>query len=129
MWYNARTMLPAEKFPPYIMNGNLVCMQDRLGHGGEDKNPCPFRESDSDSLVLFSHLNWLVIQTHNMTFFYVLLTVHFCIFILVINQLDAQNLFSISLFHACTCFKHHVLIIRGSKLYYTASGIIIPTGV
>ena len=26
-------------------------------------------------------------------FFYVLLTVHICIFILVINQLDAQNLF------------------------------------
>jgi len=44
---------------------------------------------------------------------------------LVINQLDAQNFcFTISLFHASTCFEHHVLIIRRSKLYYTASGII-----
>jgi len=32
--------------------------------------------------------------------------------------------FTISLFHASTCFKHHVLIIRRSKLHYTASGII-----
>ena len=62
-------------------------------------------------------------------FFYVLLTVHLSIFILVINQLDAQNFFfAISLFHASTCFEHHVLIIRRSKLYYTASSIIIPTG-
>jgi len=40
-------------------------------------------------------------------FFYVLLTVHFSIFILVINQLEAQNFcFTISLFHASTCFEH-----------------------
>jgi len=32
--------------------------------------------------------------------------------------------FAISLFHASTCFEHHVLIVRRSKLYYTASGII-----
>ena len=31
---------------------------------------------------------------------------------------------TISLFHASTCFEHHVLIVRWSKLYYTASGII-----
>ena len=50
-------------------------------------------------------------------------------FILVVNQLDAQNFcFRISLFHACTCFEHHVLIVRRSKLYYTASGIIKPIG-
>ena len=29
-----------------------------------------------------------------------------------------------SLFHASTCFEHYVLIVRRSKLYYTASGII-----
>ena len=59
----------------------------------------------------------------------VLLTVHLGIFILVIKQLDAQNFcFTISLFHASTCFEHHVLIIRRSKLYYTASGIITPIG-
>jgi len=48
---------------------------------------------------------------------------------LVINQLDAQNLvFLISLLNASTCFEHYVLIIRRSKLYYTASGIITPVG-
>jgi hypothetical protein len=33
-----------------------------------------------------------------------------------------------SLLYAPTCFKHYVLIIRRSKLYYTASGIITPVG-
>jgi len=51
-------------------------------------------------------------------------------FILVINQLDAQYFcFTISLFYAFTCFEHHVFIIRRSKVYYTASGIITPIGV
>ena len=43
-----------------------------------------------------------------------------------INQLDAPN-FIMSLFHASTCFEH-VLIVRRSKLYYIASGIITPIG-
>ena len=65
----------------------------------------------------------------NQCSFDVLLTVHLSIFISVINQLDAQNFcFTISLFHASTCFEHHVLIIRMSKLHYTASGIITPIG-
>ena len=39
--------------------------------------------------------------------FYVLLNVHFSIFILVINQIDAQNFcFTITLFHAPTCCEH-----------------------
>ena len=41
--------------------------------------------------------------------FDVLLTVHLSIFISVINQLDAQNFFTISLFHASTCFEHMCL--------------------
>ena len=62
-------------------------------------------------------------------YFDVLLNVHLSIFISVINQLDKQNLcFTISLFHACSCFEHYVLIIRRSKLYYTASGINTPIG-
>jgi hypothetical protein len=62
-----------------------------------------------------------------MHFFNVLLTVHLSMFISVINQLDAQNFyFTISFFHASTCFEHHVLIIRRSNFYYTASGIITP---
>ena len=41
------------------------------------------------------------------SFFDVLLTVHLSIFISVITQLDAQNFcFTISLFHASTCFEH-----------------------
>jgi len=49
--------------------------------------------------------------------------------ILVINQLDAQNLvFIIRLLNASTCFEHHVLITRRSKLHYTASGIVTPVG-
>ena len=36
--------------------------------------------------------------------------------------------FTISLFHASTCFEHHVPIVEGKKLYYTASGIITPIG-
>ena len=34
----------------------------------------------------------------------------------------------ISVYHASTCFEHMVLIIRRSKLHYTASGIITPIG-
>ena len=44
-----------------------------------------------------------------------------------INHLDALN-FIMSLFHASTCFEHHVLIVRRAKLYYTVSGIITPIG-
>ena len=51
------------------------------------------------------------------------------IFISVINQLHAQNFcFTLSLFHASTCFEHYVLIIRRSKLHYKACGIITPVG-
>ena len=44
-----------------------------------------------------------------------------------INQLDALNFYNefISCFYM---FRAHVLIIRRSKLYYTTSGIITPTG-
>ena len=46
-------------------------------------------------------------QTHGLTNFDVLPIVHLSIFISVINQLDAQNVcFTISLFHASTCFEH-----------------------
>ena len=45
-----------------------------------------------------------VITSHS---FDVLLTVHLSVFISVINQLDAQKFcFTISLFHAYTCFEH-----------------------
>jgi len=58
--------------------------------------------------------------------FEILLTVHLSIFISVINQLDAQNVLSFNKFISCLyMFRAHVLIIRRSKLHYTASGIIM----
>ena len=53
--------------------------------------------------------------------------IYIYIYISVINQLDVQKFcFTISLFHAW--WWAHVLIIRRSKLHYTASGIITPIG-
>jgi len=61
--------------------------------------------------------------------FDVLLTVYLSIFILVINELDAQNFLFYNKFISCLyMFRAHVLIIR-SILHYTATGIIIPIGV
>ena len=61
--------------------------------------------------------------------FDVLLTVHLSIFISVINQLDAQKFLFYNKFISCLyMFRAHVLIIRRSKLHYTASGIITPVG-
>jgi len=49
----------------------------------------------------------MIQMLYNTLFFYVLLTVHLSIFFSVINQFDAQNFcFTISLFHASTCFEH-----------------------
>ena len=54
---------------------------------------------------------------------------HSSTFILVINQLDAQNVSFYNKFISCLyMFRAHVLIIRRSKLHYTASGIITPIG-
>jgi len=48
--------------------------------------------------------------------FDVLLTVHLSIFISVINQLDAQNVcFTVSLFHASTCFEYMCSSSGGQK--------------
>ena len=44
-------------------------------------------------------------------------------FISVIKQLDAQNCFTISFISCLYVFRAHLLIIRRSKLHYTASGI------
>ena len=50
------------------------------------------------------------------------------LFIPVINQLDTQNLFYNTFISRLYMFRAHVLIIRRSKLYYTASGIITRIG-
>ena len=46
-----------------------------------------------------------------------------------ITNLMHKICFTISLFYASTCFERYVLIVRRSKLYYTASGIFTPVGV
>jgi len=57
-------------------------------------------------LVPFIEEYFIVLQT-KFTVFDFLLTLHLNIFILVINQLDAQKFcFTTSLFHASTCFEH-----------------------
>ena len=57
---------------------------------------------------VFCHLQvelYRILKITVKIYFDVLLTVHLSIFISVINQLDAQNIcFTISLFHASTCF-------------------------
>jgi len=63
----------------------------------------------------FGHIK---VNVQHLMFFYVLLTVHLSIFMLLINQLDARHFcFTISLFHASTFFDHHVFIIRRSKFH------------
>ena len=76
----------------------------------------------------FLGCDYCVLLTINMLCRYdVLLTVHLSIFISVINQLDAQNFcFTVSFISCLYMFRAHVLIIRRSKLHYTASGIITP---
>ena len=43
-------------------------------------------------------------------------------------QVERGESFIMSLFHATTFFRAHVLTVRRSKLYYTASGIITHVG-
>jgi len=51
-------------------------------------------------------------------------------FISVINQLDERIFLFYNKFISCLyMFRAHVLIIKRSKLHYTASGIIRPIGV
>ena len=58
--------------------------------------------------------------------FDVLLTVHLSIFIQYLTNLMHKIRFTISFISCLYMFRAHVLIIRRSKLHYTASGIITP---
>jgi len=64
-------------------------------------------------------------QNKHFKTFDVLLTMHLSL-ILVIDQLNAQNRVLLCLLYSSICFEHYALIIRRSKLYYTASGSIKP---
>ena len=62
---------------------------------------------DSSTVHIYTQTVHRTTQLTNWEDFDVSLTVHLRIFISVINQLDAQNFcFTISLFHASTCFEH-----------------------
>jgi len=43
---------------------------------------------------------------------------YFTLYISVLTNLMYKICFTLNLFHACTCFEHHVLIVRRSKLYF-----------
>ena len=55
-----------------------------------------------------------------------MLAVHLSIFILVINQLEAKNLLYNKFISCLYMVRAHVLIVRRSKLFYTAPGIVTP---
>jgi len=78
----------------------------------------------------FLYVSMIISAYITESFFDVLLTeLHLSIFISVFNQLDAQNFcFRISFISCLYIFRAYVLIIRRSKLHYTASGIITPIG-
>ena len=93
--------------------------------------PFPFRLNmklylDFSVLPAFVHLiNEL--QTVS-SIFDVLLTVHLSIFISYLTNLMHKICFTISFISCLYMFRAHVLIIRKSKLHYTACGIITPIG-
>ena len=69
-----------------------------------------------------------VYTNSNMPFVDVLLTVHLSIFILVVNQLDAQNLFYNKFISCLYMFQAPCAHRQEVKIYYTASSIIISVG-
>ena len=96
--------------------------------GGPQSRPKGFGEQKKKTLattvIIYIYI-YIYIYTHTHTHMQ-------SIFILIINQLDNlmhKLCFTINFFHACTCFEHHVINVRRSKLYYTASCIITPIGV
>ena len=70
----------------------------------------PVIHTDISSSFVIHQSQFITIRYITYANFDVLLTVHFSIFILVINQLDAQNFcFTISLFRNLYMFRAHVL--------------------
>jgi len=78
--------------------------------------------------LIYSKVNVTGKYTNTWITFDLLLTVHLCIFISVINQFDAQNIcFTISLFHVSTCFQHTCSSSGGQNCITQPPGIITPT--
>ena len=76
----------------------------------------------------FNHMLTRKYLSHGFSTLYKLCNIENSIFILVFNQLHAQNLFYNKFISCLYMFRAQVLIVRRSKLYYTASGIITPIG-
>ena len=81
-------------------------------------------------VLLTVHLRiFIVLLTVQLSIFIVLLTVHLSIFISVyLTNLMHKICFTVNFVSSPYMFRAHVLIIRRSKLHYTASGIITPIG-
>ena len=109
MCHCLRRTLPLSGTKNSILRHSRVFHEQRLCFCFEA--PGYYRQSTTQTVQ-----KWLVVSpaTKLTTFF----------FILVINQLDAQNLFYNKFISCLYSFEQHVLIVRRSKLYYTASGII-----
>ena len=81
-------------------------------------------------LVCTLFVKYLTDNKHHWQFFYVLLTVHLSLFTSVINQLVVQKFcFTISLFHACTCFGHMRSSSRGQNCITQPLVSFSPIGV
>ena len=79
-------------------------------------------------ILVINQLNSLIAELNPICHLLALLGAHHILHVSRV-RVNAQILvFLISLLYSSTCFEHYVLIIRRSKLYYTASGIITPVG-
>jgi len=100
-----------------VLVHHLVSLSDCSVHRlrEDSNNLCPEQSpKDSDdsrcctNTTVLLKMSTVVLETCRGIFFGVWLNVHLSIFISVINQIDAQNFcFTISLFHASTCFEHY----------------------
>jgi len=95
----------------YVTFGYCSAAHDRVYRCTFSSNQTNNYALQGSTLTITSLLGSINITTIKRSYadtcFDVLLTVHLSIFILVINQLDAQNFcFTISLFHASTSFEH-----------------------
>ena len=80
--------------------------------------------------VIFFLTKAILLCNNNFTIYYIPSVyngIKYSVFISVINQVDAQNFLFYNKFVSCLyMFRARVLVIRMSKLHYTASGIITP---
>ena len=116
IWYGAEKLL-------------ATCMYDKQGSNTHSEHLMP---------IAFPWHNWLckIASVSPYTYITCLVLMFFWRFADRAPQYNLSNwpisctnsCFIISLLYVTTCFEHYVFIIRRSKLYYTASGIITLVG-